>query len=63
MADEIDRANVISVWFCGYRWYAQIGPKDLGLIADGRTAAVAVASLAVKCGSLGWPFDESWKPR
>lgn len=63
MADEIRDANVIRVHHNGYRWYAEVGPKGLGLVADGRTAAVALASLAVKCGSLGWCFDPTWKPR
>lgn len=63
MADEIRDANTIRTWRAGPRWYAEIGPKDRGLLADGTSGPAAIAALAVKCESLGWPFDPSWKPR
>ena len=63
MADEILRANVITLTKVAYAWLASIGPDAGGLSCYGASPLVATARLMQRCEELGWCFDESWIPR
>lgn len=64
MADEIDRQNVIRVFFdaADGLWHARLGPDDGGIEAIGMTPWYAFDLLRYRALADGWIFDPSWRP-
>jgi hypothetical protein len=64
VADELALANVIRLECEGRLWCAVIGPdarEGSGLRAFGHTPRQATLDLLIRCETLGWCFDETWR--
>lgn len=71
MGDEIQNANVISIWQelaedgkpqIPQKWIASIGPEGHGKQATGVNPIEALNALTLKCHWERWPFDLGWQP-